>query len=102
MEGGCSKLLNAETVQADYSPQQLPMDSPEWAGNLGKADPVCEYTLSFVHKTIALFMKQNDKEDLPRISRRYWQDSRGNQPKGVIHRLWSQPFFSKFSFLAPF
>jgi hypothetical protein len=64
MEGGCSKLLNANTVQADYNPKQLPMDSPEWAGNLGKAHPVCEYTLSFVHKTIALFMQQNGKGNL--------------------------------------
>lgn len=64
MEGGCSKLLNAETVQADYDPKQLPMDSPEWAGNLEKAHPVCEYTLSFVHETIALFMQQNDKGNL--------------------------------------
>jgi len=61
MEGGCSKLLSAETTPAEYNPKQLPMDSPEWVGNLGKAHPVCEYTLSFVHKIIALYMQQTNK-----------------------------------------
>jgi len=64
MEGGCSKLLSAETTPADYNPKQLPMDSAEWSGNLGKAHPICEYTLSFVHQIIALYMQETSKKEL--------------------------------------
>jgi hypothetical protein len=52
--GGCSKVLGAKTVIADFSPAELPMSDAAWSSNLNKNHPLCDMTGTFVNNTIKM------------------------------------------------
>lgn len=55
MEGGCNKILAHVTrPSVDFSPAELPMARPEWAGNLHREHPLCTMPVDFVLETQAL------------------------------------------------
>jgi hypothetical protein len=61
LEGGCSKVLQANSKPSDFSPRQLPMQHPEWSGNLAQHHPLCEMSYSFLSETLALNGRNNSK-----------------------------------------
>lgn len=54
LDGGCGKIMSENTKPEDFSNVELPMDSPEWHGNLRAHHPLCEMSLDFVKRTMAL------------------------------------------------
>lgn len=54
LDGGCGKIMSENTKPTDFSDTELPMDSPEWHGDLRRSHPLCEMSLDFVKRTMAL------------------------------------------------
>ncbi|KAJ1440140.1 hypothetical protein B484DRAFT_162535 [Ochromonadaceae sp. CCMP2298] len=54
LDGGCGKIMTENTHVSDFDPKELPMDAPEWKGDLRAHHPLCEMTLSFANATMAL------------------------------------------------
>ena len=62
LEGGCSLLTNSKTSISDWEEtKELPMNIPEWNGNLGNNHPICDMTGSFVSKILELHNRPNSK-----------------------------------------
>lgn len=59
MEGYCQNHMAQHTSLSDFSPKELPMDSPEWSENLVLAHPLCQVTPDFVNRTVALHGRAN-------------------------------------------
>ena len=59
MEGYCQDHMAQHTVLSDFSAEELPMDSPEWSADLVQAHPLCQVTLDFVNRTLALHGRAN-------------------------------------------
>jgi hypothetical protein len=63
LEGQCTGILNRNTQLSEFSPKELPMESPEWAAeNLKRAHPLCDMSLNFVNRTIHLYRQQQQQE----------------------------------------
>jgi hypothetical protein len=54
MEGGCSKAFAPATILSDISPDEVPMNRPEWRGNLRRSHPLCNMAADFVINTMTL------------------------------------------------
>ena len=61
LEGGCNKVLNAETQHTDYSPKEIPLNHPEWHGNLNRYHPLCGMSYSYVMATLTLHHRNHTK-----------------------------------------
>lgn len=54
LDGGCGKVMRENTQLADFSPAEIAMHSPEWAGDIAHHHPLCEMPVDFVRNTMAL------------------------------------------------
>jgi hypothetical protein len=54
LDGECGQIMNDMTKPSDFSPSELPMDSPEWKGDLRNHHPICEMQLDFVKRTMEM------------------------------------------------
>lgn len=54
LDGGCGKIMSENTKPGDFSEKEVPLDSPEWQGDLRQHHPLCEMSLDFVKSTMAL------------------------------------------------
>ena len=57
MEGGCAKVFGPATKVSEFPPWELPMDRPEWKGNMNKNHPLCDMPADFVAATLAMHNK---------------------------------------------
>lgn len=54
LDGGCGKIMSENTKPADFLSTEIPMDIPDWQGDLRKHHPLCEMSVEFVRSTMAL------------------------------------------------
>jgi hypothetical protein len=62
LEGGCNKIMAHVTKpREDFSPTELPLDRPEWSGNLNRNHPLCSMPLELVLDTQVLHHRNGSK-----------------------------------------
>jgi hypothetical protein len=54
LDGECADIMREVAKASDFSPTEIPMDSPAWAGDHRVVNPLCEMPLDFVKKTMAM------------------------------------------------
>jgi hypothetical protein len=54
LDGECTDIMREVAKASDFSPTEIPMDSPAWAGDQRVTNPLCEMPLDFVHKTMSM------------------------------------------------
>lgn len=61
LDGGCSKIMGHNTKPSDFSQKELPMNRPEWNGNLVRSHPLCDMSFEFVQDTLSMHLRNNSK-----------------------------------------
>lgn len=53
--------MGSITKKTDFSPLELPMQRPEWNGNLMRSHPLCDMPFDFIKETLELNRRNNSK-----------------------------------------